>query len=100
MKSGTKGKQGFQRDYNPLKILSVLLKTREKKVMVIKKELCKRDKLYCIPTKKWYNEALQKLESMMFVKRIEKEMDPAYYWVITEEGIKKLDEVKAEKIEE
>ena len=97
MKSGTKGKQGFQRDYNPLKILSVLLKTREKKVMVIKKELCKLDKLYCIPTKKWYNESLQKLESLRLVRRVEKELDPAYYWVITEEGIRKLDEFKKEQ---
>jgi DNA-binding HxlR family transcriptional regulator len=99
MKSGTKGKQGFQRDYNPFKILTVLLKTREKKVMVIKKELCKLDKLYCIPTKKWYNESLQKLESMNLVKRIEKEMDPAYYWVITEEGIRKLDEINKEEVD-
>lgn len=92
MKSGVKGKRGFQRDYNPFKILSVLLKTREKKTSVIKKDLCNAEELYCKPTLKWYNESLQKLEEMGLVKRIEKELDPAYYWVITEEGLLKLEE--------
>jgi len=98
--SGIKGKRGFQRNYNPFKILSVLLKTREKKTSVIKKDLCKFDALYCKPTLKWYNESLQELEKKVFVKRIEKEMDPAYYWVITEEGLLKLEEMKKEEQEE
>ena len=98
MTSGIKGKRGFQRNYNPFKILSVLLKTREKKTSVIKKELCKLDALYCKPTLKWYNESLQELEKNGFVKRIEKEMEKSYDWVITEEGILKLEE--CEKKEE
>ena len=98
MTSGIKGKRGFQRDYNPFKILSVLLKTREKKTSVVKKDLCKVEELYCKPTLKWYNESLQELEKNGFVKRIEKEMEKSYYWVITEEGILKLEE--CEKKEE
>lgn len=92
MKLGEKGKRGFQRDYNPIKILSVLLKTKEKKTSVIKKELCAIDKLYCKPTQKWYNESLQKLEEKGLVKRIVKELDPAYYWIITEEGVKQKEQ--------
>ena len=98
MTSGIKGKRGFQRNYNPFKILSVLLKTREKKTSVVKKDLCKVEELYCKPTLKWYNESLQELEKNGFVKRIEKEMEKSYYWVITEEGILKLEE--CEKKEE
>jgi len=94
MKSGEKGYRGFRRDYDPYKILLVLLKTREKKTSVIKKELCKINTLYCIPTLKWFNESLQKLEKEGFVCRIEKELDPAYYWVITEAGQDKLKELK------
>jgi DNA-binding HxlR family transcriptional regulator len=85
--SGTKGERGFQPVYNRYKILSVLLKTKERKTSVIKKELCKIDEVYCKPTNKWYNEALQFLEKEGLVQRIEKELDPAYYWVITESGI-------------
>lgn len=92
MTSGIKGERGFQPEYDKYKILSVLLKTKERKASVIKKFLCKIDPKYCNPTQKWYNETLQKLEEEGFVKRIEKEMEKAYYWVITEEGKKKLEE--------
>jgi DNA-binding HxlR family transcriptional regulator len=91
-----KGKKGFQREYNPLKILSVLLKTREKKTSVIKKDLCKVDNSYCKPTQKWYNENLQELEKRGLVERSIKELDPAYYWVITEAGIEELKKMKEE----
>lgn len=92
MPTSEKGKRGFQREYNPYKILPVLLKTKEKKTSVIKKELCIRDPGFCMPTNKWYNDALKKLETEGLVKRTEKEMDNAYYWTITEEGIKKVKE--------
>jgi len=91
-----KGKRGFQRDYDPLKILLVLLKTREKKTSVIKKELCEKDKMYCRPSQKWYNENLQDLEKRGMVEKIVKEFDLSYYWTITETGIKKRDEEKEE----
>jgi len=87
-----KGHRGFKREYNPYKILSVLLKTREKKTSVIKKEMCKVDQDYCNPTAKWYNEALQRLEKEGLVKRVNKEMDNAHYWTITEEGEKQKQE--------
>jgi DNA-binding HxlR family transcriptional regulator len=87
--SGTKGERGFQPVYDRYKILSVLLKTREKKTSVIKKELCKIDQDYCNPTAKWYNEALQRLEKEGLVKRVNKEMDNAHYWTITEVGEKR-----------
>lgn len=92
MPTSEKGKRGFQPDYDPYKILSVLLKTREKKTSVIKKELKIKDPDYGIPTNKWYNYALQKLEKEGLVLRDVKELDNAYYWTITEEGIKKLKE--------
>ena len=96
MPKSEKGKKGFQREYNPLKILSVLLKTREKKTSVIKKELCEKDKTYCKPTQKWYNENLQELRKRGLVERSIKELDPAYYWVITEAGIEELKKMKEE----
>lgn len=86
MTSGIKGFRGFQPNYDKYKILTVLFKTKERKTSIIKKELCKLDEKYCKPTAKWYNENLQALEKGGFVKRIEKEMDKTYYWIITDEG--------------
>lgn len=82
----------FPQKYDPLKLLTVLKLTDESKASVIKEDMVLRYPEYEKATLKWFNETLQKLEKEGFVKRIEKRKEKAYYWIITEAGIKKRDE--------
>ena len=93
MKSNKLGKpHRFPKKYNPLKLLKVLDAAEEKKTSVIKEDLVLRCPGYGKATLKWFNETLQNLEKDGLVTRIEKRKEKAYYWIITEAGIKKRDE--------
>ena len=90
-------KVGFPPKYDPYRLLSVIMKTRDKRTSVIKANfldtLSEEEKEhYKNASSKWYSRGLEKLEKERLVKRIEKEMDNAYYWVITDEGKKKNEE--------
>ena len=93
MTTNTKGKpHRFPKKHDPLNILKVVDQTEEKKTSVIKEDLVLKYPEYEKATLKWFNETLQKLEKDGLVKRIEKRKEKAYYWIITEAGIKKRDE--------
>ena len=88
----TKGKpHRFPKKYDPLKLLIVLESTEEKKASIIKEDIVSKFPEYDKATLKWFNETLQKLEKEGLVKRIEKRKEKAYYWIITEVGIKTRD---------
>lgn len=89
----------FPQKYNPQNILLVLLKTREKKTSVIKSDLVEIIPEYETASLKWFTRGSMKLESEGLVKRIKKQKDIAYYWVITPEGelIKKQLEKKEQE---
>lgn len=81
-------KTGHIPTYDYKKVLTVLLKTRDKRTSVVKDELVEIFPEYKDASLKWYSRALLKLESEGFVEKITKPRDIAYYWVITEAGIK------------
>jgi len=78
----------FPKKYNPLKILKVLDTIEDKKTSVIKEDLVPIYPKYEKATLKWFNETLQQLEKDGLVQRIEKRKEKAYYWKITEDGVK------------
>ena len=95
MTTNEKGKpHRFPKKHDPLKLLTILDSTEEKKASVIKEDLVLKYPEYEKATLKWFNETLQKLEKDGLVRRIEKRKEKAYYWVITESGIKARDAEK------
>ena len=95
MKTDTKGEpHRFPKKHDPLKILKVLETTDDKKTSVIKEDLVLKYPEYEKTTIKWFNETLQNLEKNGLVQRIEKRKEKAYYWVITEAGIKARDTMR------
>lgn len=97
MKTDKKGKpHRFPTTYDYKKVLNVLSPTEEKKTSVVKEDLSKEDPKYDKAHSIWYVRALTKLESEGFVNKIKKRKDKAYYWTITEDGIKARDAEKEE----
>jgi len=92
VKSNKSGKpHRFPKKYDPLKILTVL-SNDELKTSLIKEDLVVKFPEYEKATLKWFNETLQDLQKEGLVQRIEKRKEKAYYWVITEAGIKARNE--------
>jgi len=82
----------FPKKYDPLKLLIVLDPTEEKKASIIKEDLVLKYPEYEKATLKWFNETLQDLGKKGLARRVEKRKEKAYYWVITEAGIKAMNE--------
>lgn len=92
MKSTKPGKpHRFPKKYDPLKLLIVLDPTEETKASIIKEDIVLKYPEYEKATLKWFNETLQDLGKEGLVRRVEKRKEKAYYWVITEAGIKVRD---------
>jgi DNA-binding HxlR family transcriptional regulator len=89
----TKGKpHRFPKKHDPLKLLIVHDSTEEKKASIIKEDIVSKFPEYDKATLKWFNETLQDLGKKGLVRRVEKRKEKAYYWIITEAGIKARNE--------
>lgn len=84
----------FPTTYDYKKVLTALSVTEEKKTSVVKEDLSKEYPKYDKAHSIWYVRALTKLESEGFVNKIKKRKEKAYYWTITEAGIKARDAEK------